>query len=312
MSSEKATRNAPIIGVVCHDAGGAEVVSAWLQRGDKAFRCCLAGPAVQIFERKFGNIINQDLEFIVKGSDWVLCGSSWQSDLEKTALSLCYEVKKRAVVFLDHWVNYRERFILDGVPILPDEVWVGDRYALAQARDIFSSIPVTLVENPYLIALKKQIKAKQKSKLKQSIDILYVCEPVREHARLQFGDDNHLGYTEETALRFFFANIHLICEGSARVTIRPHPSESVDKYDWALAYSNESLLISLGGTQTLLNEILSARFVVGCESMAMVIGVLAKRTVYSSIPPGGRPCSLPHEQIFRLQDLVETNNHHYD
>ena len=31
--------------------------------------------------------------------------------------------------FLDHWTNYRERFLLDGSPVLPDELWVGDEHA---------------------------------------------------------------------------------------------------------------------------------------------------------------------------------------
>ncbi|MGB1984427.1 MAG: hypothetical protein ACPHOH_03080, partial [Porticoccaceae bacterium] len=44
---------------------------------------------------------------------------------------------------------------------------------------------------------------------------------------------------------------------------------------------------------------------VGCESMAMVVGLLAKKRVISAIPPGGRPCQLPQPAIENLQQLVE-------
>jgi len=38
--------------------------------------------------------------------------------------------------------------------------------------------------------------------------------------------------------------------------------------------------------------------------MAMVVGLLAKKRVLSSIPPGGRPCQLPQLDIENLQQLV--------
>ena len=37
--------------------------------------------------------------------------------------------------------------------------------------------------------------------------------------------------------------------------------------------------------------------VVGCETMAMVIALIAGRRVFTSIPPGGRPCRLPQREI---------------
>jgi hypothetical protein len=85
------------------------------------------------------------------------------------------------------------------------------------------------------------------------------------------------------------------------IVIRPHPSELPSKYDWALAKFN--LPLRHGGIQTLLQEIIDCDVVVGCESMAMVVGLLAGKRVVSSIPPWGRQCSLPYPEIESLKNL---------
>jgi hypothetical protein len=63
-------------------------------------------------------------------------------------------------------------------------------------------------------------------------------------------------------------------------------------------------MIEIGGDKTLLEEITEVNVVVGCSSMAMVVGLLAKKRVICSIPPGGRMCALPQKGIEHLQVLV--------
>ena len=41
-------------------------------------------------------------------------------------------------------------------------------------------------------------------------NILYVCEPIKDHAKIQFGDENYHGYTEESALKYFLKQIDLL------------------------------------------------------------------------------------------------------
>ena len=57
-------------------------------------------------------------------------------------------------------------------------------------------------------------------------------------------------------------------------------------------------------TSDQLKEIVEADIVAGCQSMAMVIGLLAQKKVFSCIPPGGPCCCLPQKQIVQLRDLV--------
>ena len=132
---------------------------------------------------------------------------------------------------------------------------------------------------------------------------LYVCEPIREHALSQYGDERYWGYTEEDALEYFLKNVDFLPENFEKIIIRPHPSEEPEKYNWAKdVYSKE---IELGGYKTLQEEISSASVIVGCESMAMVVALTVGKMTISSIPPKGRPCVLPHREILSLQDLVE-------
>ena len=43
---------------------------------------------------------------------------------------------KKLFAFLDHWVNYQGRFVYKKRMVLPDEIWVVDKYAenLAQRQ----------------------------------------------------------------------------------------------------------------------------------------------------------------------------------
>jgi len=84
--------------------------------------------------------------------------------------------------------------------------------------------------------------------------------------------------------------------------IRPHPSEPIGKYNWL---KNEfNLPIQIGGSHSLVEEIATSDLVAGCESMGMVVGLLAGKKVVSCIPPGGKSCALPHREIVHLQNIL--------
>ena len=67
-----------------------------------------------------GSFKSLSLETAIKDSDWVICGSSWQSDLECRAISISKSISKKVVTFLDHWINYKERFQLMDKLLLPE------------------------------------------------------------------------------------------------------------------------------------------------------------------------------------------------
>lgn len=293
------------IGIVSHDAGGAEVLSH-LVANDKSnsFVYCLEGPAKSIFKKNLGVDNTTNIHEMLTKCDWLLCSTSWQSDLEKLAIKAFKENRKKTVAILDHWVNYKERFVLNDSYLLPDEIWTTDKYASHLAKEHFNDTEVKEVNNYYLEHIKNEIESLGSSKEVEGV-ALYVCEPIKEHAFLQYGDERYWGYTEEDALEFCLKNIRSMPKNIERLIIRPHPSEKLEKYNWVQDIYDVEILF--GGHKTLQEEISSASLVIGCESMAMIVALTAGKLTISSIPPGGRPCVLPHKEILSLQNIIKGN-----
>jgi hypothetical protein len=293
--------------VVSHDAGGAEVLASYVARKGLECSLLLEGPARKVFERRLGRpVTTLSLPQAMEQCDQFLTGSSWQSDIEWQVIRAARASGKRVVTFLDHWGHYRERFIRQGEECLPDAIWTGDEEAHALALKLFPGMPVEIVANPYVEDVREAVAgfaAADKGAVRAAgLRILFVCEPLSEHGQQEFGDPLHWGYTEFDALRFFFSRLSLLGSPVAEAVIRPHPSERPGKYD-ALARELQALAgipVHVGGGEPLLQEIAHCDVVAGCESMAMVVGLVAGRRVISAIPPGGRPSSLPQRQIENL------------
>ena len=104
----------------------------------------------------------------------------------------------------------------------------------------------------------------------------------------------------------FKNNIDMLGSELIKLTIRPHPTENKSKYNWIKKASPVETVIS--STKSLAAQISEADIVIGCESMAMVVALWAKKRVISSIPFGGRNCQLPQDEIEHLQILVNKNH----
>ncbi len=88
-----------MLAVISHDAGGAEVLSSYVREQKLDCHFVLDGPAGKVFERKLGAIKTSSLEEALRNSTSILCGASWQSDLELKASKLARSLGKRCVVF---------------------------------------------------------------------------------------------------------------------------------------------------------------------------------------------------------------------
>ncbi len=286
------------IAVVTHDAGGAEVLSSYVAHHQGIYKFVLEGPALKIFERKLGTIPQTPLPKAIETCNSLLCGTSGKSELEWRAIAVAKAARKPAIAFLDHWVNYRKRFIRRGLECLPDAIWVGDDRAEEIARNTFPETPVQLVPNPYFDDIRKELSKIELTtgpSVRNGLRVLFVCSPVNENSPA-------FGYTEFDALRYFFSNRFVLGAQLENLVIRPHPSEESGKYSPIAAEFGE--WVCLGGDKPLLQEIAESDVVIGCGSMAMVVALVAGRRVISAIPPGGRPSSLPQPEIESLQQLL--------
>ena len=292
------------LAVVAHDAGGAEILSSFIRRTSMQPLYSLEGPAMGVFKRKIDNINILPLEQALEQADWLLTGTSWQSEIELDAITMARKMGKRSVSFLDHWVNYRERFERNGILTLPDELWVADEYAKALACATFPGLSVQLTDNPYLKDMQEQARQylPQHTKVGAALDVLYLGQPVRDPALRMHNDALFWGYTEEDALRYFLQSLEILGSPVARINIRLHPSETAGKYDWVQAETSVS--INCAQEPDLLKQIMQADVVAGCASMAMVIALSLGKKVISTIPPAGPECSLPFKEIIQLKKLM--------
>lgn len=292
------------LAIVAHDAGGAEVLSSYVGRYCSSCMFVLEGPALDVFERKLGVITLTPLEEAVDKCNSLLCGTSSKSALEWRAIAAAQAVGKPVVAFLDHWVNYRQRFTRYGQWHWPDEVWAGDEIAARIARKELPELKHRLVPNAYFMDIREEMDALvvPPRAPDAGLNILYVCEPLREGALARYGDERYWGYTEEEALAYFLSNIAVLGNNIARITIRVHPTENQIKYDCVLGQFD--LPFALGEQRTLLEQIAVSDVVVGRSTMAMVVGLLSGKRVFSCIPPGGKTPRLPQVEIEDLSRLI--------
>jgi len=282
-------------GVVCHDAGGGNKVIAMLQAcGLEPAYVCMEGPAKVLWQRAFSDSIplSSDFNWIDQVSV-VLTGTGWASDFEHEARRLSQKLGIRSIAVLDHWANYVERFSRKGTVVLPDELWVVDRYAESLAHQVFPGIPVYLKPDYYAereVSLIAPIDAQTPNVL------LYLLEPVRS--------DWGLGVAGEfQALRFFLQCIPFLgLPVKTVINLRPHPSEIADKYVEFLDEHNDFPIRMASGSLT--DSISASRWVTGCQTYAMTLALRAGRKVFGSLPSWAPCCVLPHKGIVHLKDIT--------
>jgi hypothetical protein len=293
-----------MIAVVCNDAGSAEIISSWVISQKEEYLLVLDGPAVNIFSRKIKNIRILPLDIALKKADWLVTGTSIFSSLEKDAIAWSKLLNIKSVTFLDHWANYSERFTVDQNQVFPDEIWVGDSYALEIAKKTFPNIKVIFQENAYFKSIENASKI-LKSKAcydENNKYILYLCSPVAEHAKLIYGDEKYWGYDEHDRIRYFMENLYKLKANSSNVILRPHPSENPKKYRWAIDEFEPS--VSISNSKTLLEQVIESEVVVGCNSMGLTIAIIAGKRAVSSLAPDDANCTIPMKELEHLNLLT--------
>jgi hypothetical protein len=289
--------------LVSHDAGGAENLSSWAKYNGFDYIYC-KGPAVKIFKSKIRFKNESSLKESIIKSDIIITSTSWDSDLELNAIKIAKNLGKKTISLLDHWNNYCERFTRNRKIILPDEIWVVDRYALNIAKKIFLKKKIKLLPNYYKFDIEKNI---IKNKKRYGNNILYLAEPIEDHAIKQHKDKNYWGYTEYTLLEYFFKNIHKITEKVGNIIFRLHPSEARNKYNKIIRNYFNKYKIHLSFDKKLSFDVNRSDIIVGCQSMAMVIALYSKKKVFSTLPTNIHKPVLPHKEIIYLKKFDEKN-----
>jgi len=289
------------VGVVCHDAGAANIILAWMRahavthwQAARDWRLLAQGPAAKLWAERSLPLVRlcQNFDEALNDAGVLVSGTGWASNLEHDARRQAKARGIKIVAVIDHWVNYKERFVRHGELVLPDEIYITDDYALREAEKCFPDLTIQIKPNLYLEESVRQIGPLSFSEG----EVLYVLEPVRADWCKQAAG-------EFQALDYFVANIgKLGIKRDARIRLRLHPSDVPEKYDEWLASHNE-LNVVLDDSPSLALAIGKSEWVIGCETYAMVIALLAGRKVVSSLPPWAHRCRLPHSGIMHLRDV---------
>jgi len=293
--------------IVCHDAGGAEIVSNYI-KNKKIKNCiyCIKGPAIRIFKKNIKNFNNRKTIKKFSKIRKLLIGTSIKSKHELRYLNQAKKLNIYTFCFLDHWTNYKRKLTLNKKIILPNEFLVGDIYSKNIAKKIFKTSKITLIKNPYFEEIFLKIKMiKKKNKKENDLRILYLTEPLRNQAKYLYNDYQYYGYDEFSALENFLKHIYIIKDRIAKlnsINIRLHPSESNIKYNKLLMKYNK-LNLKISKEKDLIKDIILNNYIVGCETTALVVALFAKKKVFCSIPKKGKKSSLPYKNIMHISKL---------
>ena len=262
------------ITVACHDAGGSEIICSLLKEKKINFFAFVSGPARKIFKKHFKILKKSNLNFALNNSDYLLTGTSIKSKFE---LNIILKAKKKNLLtksFLDHWVNYRERFIRNGkIKTLPHHIITGDKDSKKIAKRVFPKLKILMIDNPSW----KILKNKRKKKLKKGIiKILFTSSYFKKNDRI----NPEINFTGPEMVSKFLKKIEFFFPKQKDkikcIAIRHHPRESSNKY---LKFVDKKKGIYLDKNNDLLKSNNQSTHIIGCESMATVYGkILGKKT----------------------------------
>jgi hypothetical protein len=283
-----------MIALISKDAGGAEFISRYIIKKKKSFCIAAAGPAINVFKKNFVNQRNISRLEAIKKSDWILCSTGTSSDYEKDAIILAKKNNKKVIAYIDHWVEYRKRFLKHNRLIQPDEIWVSDKYAYLLAKKSKLKF-VKIKGNPFLSDFLKYKKNRSLKKKAVKNNILFLSEIVSKDLKKY--------YDEIKCLKYLLKNLSFLKINFNKIQIRPHPSEKKNKF---VKFAKGSRKIFISNKNHIYDDILNNRIIVGISTIALVLGLLAKKKVISCIP-GKKKCELPHKKILNFNELINEN-----
>lgn len=254
------------IGIVAHDAGGANILASYCRRKPDNYRYLLQGPAKAIFEKTLSIESEDNFGRFVSECHSFICGTSGKSDLERSIFAQARILNKETTAILDHWINYRERFLFNGKLVLPNNLITVDRHAYQIAKETFPECKIEEINNPYLEEFYnhyKEITLQKGSSYKS--EILYISEGFSEHK-----EEDKNGSSKD--LKYFKEFLHVrqrLFEPSLAMRIRLHPSEDLAKLDqYREIYSD---MLQSDSSIDLAIDLSRANCVVGVSSMALVL-----------------------------------------
>lgn len=248
------------IAIISHDAGAAELLSFWIKNHKKnKYLFHIKGPAENVFRKNKVNFKNKSINKIIKISDFVLTGTSLKSNLEIRALKISRQLSKKSYSFIDHWINYKDRFKRSGKYFLPDVFLASDKYAFKILKRTFKNIEIKIVKNYFLESFKK---IKRDKIYKNSI--LFLSSNNDLNIKKKFISDKEI-------VEKLIKKIIKIFPSYNNFIIRPHPTEKKNKYSFLYKKNFKNLKIKIDNYKKIESSLKKARIVIGYDTMGIVV-----------------------------------------
>ena len=255
--------------IIAKDAGAANMIYSYLKSKNQTFYCYLKHPADKIFNQR--NFIRLKNIKNLKQYDLLITGTSVKNKLELTSIVSAKKLGIYSVTFLDHWTNYKKRFLLKKKITLPNEIIAFDSTSFFLAKKIFNyqiikkSLILSKVNNPYF----KIVKSKKKNNLlilSSNYDILRWKKIKDKKILFNFFKKNHLFFKNKKINNYFLKN---------------HPSENKKKFISLIKKVKKEFNIDLKVVNKDLKKLTKTiKHVVGYNSMALVIAKLSGCVTY--------------------------------
>ena len=273
------------IGVASYDAGGANLLNSLVKKFTQInFLLYVDGPALNIFDAENSTKIEDESLFLEK-VDFLLLGTG-TTNFEKKILSKAISNNILTASFLDHFVNFKERFLLNSSNVYPDYCFVSDENALKIAKDeLYPYDQIYLCENYYIESIKDVLINTDA----ESDTVLYILENIKE----DWGDL----LPWEIAFNNFYNNFFIKKNYYRNIIVRPHPKDDISIYS-SLSKYNE---IIFDTKPSGIDSLTKVNTVVGVESYFLYLAKNLGFTVYSSLPNEIRAPRLPKD-TYRIID----------
>jgi hypothetical protein len=282
--------------VVAHDAGGAEIVGAYISklRHNTTLAVYAHGPAAQIF-RRLGipfRPISDNRPVIARivhthrDADLALLAApGWMTTIERVALAEAKKAGLHTAVYLEWWMDYRTIFKYPQEKWrenLPDEIWVGDSYAERLAVKYFGVRKTRFVPNLYfadIVARYRRVPKRMTSK-----GILFMSSSA--------------AHESEEALTLVLDALSKK-SSSKTLRIRFHPADKRNRYDTLLRrYKN--VTVEKSSEKDIVQDLIGTDTVVGMNTVALAVSALCGLQTINIVPVGGSS-HVPQKEVIQIR-----------
>lgn len=236
-------------------------------------------------------------KFIQKNSpSFIITGTSANDGTERNIWLAASRLNIPSFAILDTWINYEIRFSLDKDHFsFPTKICIVDDAARNKVflHGLTEEMLVT-TGNPYfefllqenLETIKNNIVSSGSLKTKDTINVLFVSEPVAKFYKQNLGSETYLGYTEKTIFTNLYKAVQKLIKKlnkKVNLIIKLHPLDDPSNYNGLIKKlgKNSKITISKIGKTKLTNwEIVnSADIICGMGSTLLIEAFLFRKPV---------------------------------